>query len=176
MSKIKMLTAAQIDTKIASIHTSGTKLQTDMHQCAVSILNHIAVHRDTRAFVVFVGKMVQAMPEMSRVNSLKAWFETFGPVKFNEDGTVTYVKDKATKLGDAMAKPFWKIAGVEGKPYQAINVDKAIEDLVKKLRKDALETGVDHTVTIAALVKAKAVQQPNLTGAGSAGSVDPLTL
>lgn len=143
--------AEELDKQIKLMHEQGQRLQTKMHKLACSVLLHLGENSDIRV----VHKFVLAMPEMSRSNGLRNWFEQFGPVKFiqMEDGTerVEFVKGKDTKLGDAMAKPFWKFSAKEGKPYEAIDLNAYVNQQIKKLEKDAKETSRDHTAIIAAL-------------------------
>ena len=147
----KVFKAEQINAQIDLMHNRGQTLQTQMHKLACSILLHLGTNKDVRV----VQRFVLAMPEMSRSNGLRNWFEQFGPVKFvqRDDGTeqVLFVKDKDTKLGDAMAKPFWKFSAKEGKPYEAIDLQAFVQSALKRLEKDAKETGRDHTPLIAAI-------------------------
>lgn len=170
-------TVASIDKAIKGIHTSGQTLQLEMHKVACSVLRHFGEHKDLRV----VLRLIDAMPEMARVNGLKTWFEKYTAIAFNADGTAVVVKDKATKLGDAMAEPFWKLKAKEGEAYKPLNVDTAIEGLIAKLRKDmagaqaAGKDAPDHSGLINALTMAKTIK-PNLSDKGAIGSVDPLTL
>lgn len=179
--KVKLYASAKIDARIALLHKNGQRLQTEMHAIACSVLRDLGTHNDVRQ----VYKFIHAMPEMARSNGLRNWFEQFGPVKFiqNEDGTesILHVKSGPTKggikLGDAMAKPFWKFSATEGKPYEAIDINKWANAAIKKLEKDQIETKRDHSVLIHALKYGKNVgevttliEQPAETAA------DPLTV
>lgn len=130
--------------------------QAEAHKLALSVLYHVGMHKDVNV----VKRFVTALPEMIRTNGLRNWFEQFGPVQFvtTEDGTeiVKYVKDKPTRFGDANAKPFWKFSAKEGQPYQPVDVEKFFDQMLKRLEKDAKETGVDHSARLAALRFAKA--------------------
>jgi hypothetical protein len=137
-------TIQAINEACANFHTQGQSLQGEAHKIACSVLHHVGEHGDVRV----VAKFLQTMPEMSRVNALKAWFEEFGPVAFDTKGAL-FVKDKATKIGEAMAMPFWKFK-VEA-PYVPVDAAKALDKLIKRLVKDTKETGTDHSVTIQAL-------------------------
>ena len=81
-------------------------------------------------------------------NSLRAWFEAFGPLSF-EDGKTKFVKDKPLQLAKATEVQFWKFK--PQKAYQAVDVLGMLQSNIKKLIKDQQETGVDHAATIAAL-------------------------
>ena len=137
-------TAAQIDAACIAFFKKGQTLQTEAHKIACSVLAHLGEHGDIRV----VAKFLNAMPEMSRANALRAWFEAFGPISFDKNEPV-FVKTKKTKLGEALATPFWKF-----KPepeYVPLDAAAALDKLIKRLIKDAKETGTDHSVTIQAL-------------------------
>lgn len=126
-------------------------LQVDAHIIACSILAHVELHGDIRmvnSLLAAVGK-----DSMLRMNSLRTWFETFGKIKF-EKGNPCYVSNAKTRLGDAMAKPFWKFKAMEGTVYQPLVMTTYIDDQIKKLEKDIKNTpNADHTAQ-RALIKA----------------------
>lgn len=163
-TEITLIPARSIPKAIKAIHTDGQKLQTSMHTLACSVLKHLGKTKDVRHTLAFL----QAMPEMSRLNSLKQWFEAYGPVRFptaeeRQSGApeIMFVKDKKTLLGDAMGNPFWKFKAQEGVDYVAMDVAKEIERMLKRLKKDAEKTGVDHKGLIAGLQTAhKAYDKP----------------
>ena len=137
-------TIQAINEACATFHTRGQSLQSEAHKIACSVLHHVGEHGDVRV----VTKFLATMPEMSRTNAVRAWFEEFGPVAFDTKGPL-FVKDKATKIGEAIAIPFWKFK--QEQPYQPVDAAKALDKLIKRLVKDTKETGTDHSVTIAAL-------------------------
>lgn len=151
---LKLLTSGKaIDAAIASIHERGQSLQTLMHHIACSVLQHVGKHKDVRVPM----KLINAMPEMARKNSLILWFETFGNVKYsNETKGFVLVQDKGIKLGDAIDKPFWKFKANEGAAYEPLDIVKYCEQQIKKLTTDAEKTGADHTALINSLRAAKA--------------------
>lgn len=145
--KIKLYPASKIDARIALLHKNGQKLQTEMHKLACSVLKVLGETKDVRQTM----KFIQAMPDMARTNGLRAWFETFGPIKFITEGEgeaaverTVFVKDKATMLGDAMAKPFWKFSAKEGAPYEALNWIEYLNGQIKKLAKDIDKAPADE--------------------------------
>ncbi|QXP44098.1 hypothetical protein [Stappia phage SI01] len=153
-----------INAAIAGIARRGNKLQADMHRVACSVLQHLGKTKDIRVTLAFI----EAMPEMSRVNSLKAWLEAYGPIRFatpeeRKEGApaATFVKDKPTQLGVAMGKPFWKFIQNEGAAYQPVDIKKLVDMTVKRLRKDQTETGVDHSALIASMTSALTAYQPD---------------
>lgn len=165
---------AKINEKIAALHKSGQRLQTEMHKLACSVLLHLGQNKDVRVVLAFLN----AMPEMSRTNGLRAWFEKHGPIKFEQVGEgkdaterAIFVKDKATVLGAAIDKPFWKFNAKEGMPYEALDMEKFVKQTIARLEKDAKETKQDHTALIAAIRNAGMGIVP---AASPAPSADPL--
>lgn len=143
-----LTTAKAIEAGIASIHTTGQTLQTQMHLVACSVLQHVGKHGDIRVLM----KLINAMPDMSRKNSLIQWFETFGNVRYSKEGkTFVLVKDKPIKLGTAIDKPFWKFKATEGVMYEPIDIAALVAQTIAKLTKDAEKTNRDHTGLIKAL-------------------------
>lgn len=154
-------TVKAIETAIANIHAVGQSLQADMHLVACSVLQHVGKHKDTRVLL----KLINAMPEMARKNSLIQWFETFGNVKYStETKAFLLIADKTVRLGNAVDKPFWKFKANEGAPYEPMDIAKYVEQQINKLAKDAKETGKDHSALINAMRAYKAgvtVESPN---------------
>lgn len=167
-----------IDAKIEAFHKRGQSMQAEAHKLAVSTLLHVATHKN----VAVVHKLLQAMPDALRTNGLRAWFEHFGPVVIVTEGegvnkvdVITY-KAKQVDMQAAIDKPFWKFTATEGKPYEALDVNKAVNDLVKKLRTDATKTGADHSALITQLL---ATINPTVAVAApveAPADVDPLTV
>ena len=139
---IKLIVGVKaIETALKSIFTRGQTLQDDMHIAACSVLAHVGKHSDIR----LVNDLLAAMPEASRKNAMRDWFAKFGPVTFEGDKPA-FNRNGKTYLGDAMAKPFWKL--VPEKPYEPLVIDKFIASMIKKLERDAKETKRDHTAMI----------------------------
>lgn len=147
----KLYKADKIDGRIELLHRNGQKMQTEMHKLACSVLYNLGKTKDVRQ----VLKFINAMPEMARVNGLRAWFEKFGCIAFHEDDnkvvTAKYVRDKTTDVGAAIEKPFWKFSAKEGAPYEPLDMQKWASATLQKLRKDTEKTGADHTALIAAI-------------------------
>lgn len=144
----------KLNARIDAFAKSGTKLQTEAHKLACSVLLHLAKNKDTRV----LHRLILGMPEMVRTNGLRAWFETFGAVKFISDADhpespeqIFIVKDKQVMLADAMAKPFWKFVANEGKPYEPVDFKAEIQRLMEKLGKDTAKTGRNYNAEIKAL-------------------------
>ncbi|AGC35984.1 hypothetical protein HOS23_gp01 [Rhizobium phage RHEph09] len=134
-----------------------------------------------------------AVPEMVRTNALQSWFEAFGQVSYSaikEGETPVWRIDrsKKVKLGDAMAKPFWKFKAHEGAPYEPLDMKKWLEQAISRLTKDAQKTGNSHDhlvlflktynpemeqgkptqVTTADLIQQNAIQQAQANAANGA--------
>lgn len=130
-------TKAEILSACTTIHSTGQQLQTLMHKTACSVLQHFGKNKDTRVVLA----MLNALPESVRKNALISWFEAFGQMTIREDKeskiiTVLYAADKKTRLGDAMAKPFWKFVAKEGAAYEPLNFNEYVASQIKKLEKD----------------------------------------
>jgi hypothetical protein len=141
-----LYTADKLTARIEAFGKSGLRMQDEAHKLACSVLHHLGTHKDTRYVLMFL----QNVPDMVRSNGLRAWFEAFGPVKFTvgEGDAIEqalFCKDKQTKLGEAIAKPFWKFSAMEGKPYIPMDVAAEMEKLIKRLLADAKKTGKDHS-------------------------------
>jgi hypothetical protein len=139
-------TTAEIDAAVTAFAQSGKALQDEAHKLACSVLHHVAKYGDIHV----VRRFLDAMPDVARTNSLRKWFETFGPVTF-EGNKAVYLKNAKTRLGDAIAKPFWNFKMAEGDDYKPLDPNSAINALIKKFEKDAKLTGRDHRDTILAL-------------------------
>lgn len=150
LTETSLYAAKDMDAKIAAFHKRGQSLQQEAHKLACSALLHVGKNNDVRV----VGKLINAMPEMGRANALRGWFEAFGPIAFGEGDSISYVKGGKVKLGEAMKTPFWKFAPEP--PYVALDMAKWFDQQVKRLEKDAEETGVDHSAIIGGLRKLQA--------------------
>lgn len=125
---MKLLTEAkQIELAIKSIQARGSKLQKDIHLCAVSCLNHIEKHGD----ITLLNRLVQALPGGWRANAIKAWAEAFGKVNWdNTQKAFTYDKSKKSDIEGAIAT-----SPEEFKPeaeYKPMDLAEAIKALIKK--------------------------------------------
>jgi len=120
---------------IASIDKRGKKLDSDIHQAALSSIAHHAAHGD----VTLVNRLIVALPKAARRNALMAWVEHFGAglapnVEKETRAEAPFVHVKGSKKvfdeAAADAKPFW-----EFKPepeYVQFDLAKALAMLLKK--------------------------------------------
>lgn len=135
--------AANIKSAIDSIARRGKKLDRDIQVAVLSAMQHHVEHGD----VTLINRLVDAMPNGSRVNALRAFIETFGAVRYDtESKKFVHVKGATFKLDDAM-----KIMWSEFKPetaYQPITDPfKRFEQLVSAFEKDIEHLGDDSKVT-----------------------------
>jgi hypothetical protein len=129
-----------------SIKARGASLQKDCHTAACSVLQHVGKHKDIR----LVTRLLESMPDMTRKNAVKAWFEFFGPIAFTDKGEIKYAAEKPVQLGAAMGKPFWSFKPEAA--YIPLEVGKAFDSFIKRLEKDHKETGRDHSKLVAQLL------------------------
>lgn len=107
----KMLgTAAEINKAIDGIAKTGAAFEKAIHQAAVSCLAHCEKHHD----ITLMQRLLDALPVLTRRNSLKEWACTLGKFKWDEDandgkGAFAYDKAKKTMIEEAVNIPFWKI-------------------------------------------------------------------
>lgn len=108
----------QIVKAISSIDNRGKKLDKDIQECAVSILNHCKDNGE----VSLVNKLWFAMPKGSRRNALAEWFLAFGAIEVNTDkATMKNHPFKHVKGGD------YNIAEAQTKMWYDFKPEKALE-------------------------------------------------
>jgi hypothetical protein len=154
VATVKLLVGEKaIKDALASIYRRGQTLQMDIHQAACSVLAHVEKHSDIR----LITDLLAAMPEAARKNALRDWYVAFGPVTFDGD-TPVFVKGGRVDMKGAMLSPFWSFS--PEKPYEAVDVAKLLDSVIKKLAKDEKETGSSgkHTAIMHALAKLKPAQ------------------
>lgn len=147
-------TVSAQDKLFALIHNNLRSVEAQMHQAACSVLWHVGQHKDMRQ----IEKLLAAIDggeagNAVRINALKAWFETFGPISF-ADNKLSYVKGKATKLGEAQSVPFWKFKPEAA--YVPVDTLALLDSMSKKLTKDQDEAGADHSALLRSLAALKA--------------------
>ena len=125
---MKLITETKaIELAIKSIQSRGSKLQKDIHVCAVSCLNHIEKHGD----ITLLNRLVAALPAGWRANAIKAWAEEFGKVNWdNTQKAFTFDKAKKSNIEGAIA-----VSPEEFKPeaeYKPLDLAEAIKALIKK--------------------------------------------
>lgn len=83
---IQILSQAAVTDKLAIIGKSAKALQADIHQVAVSTLDHCREHGDYRGALA----LVNCLPNGQRVKGLVAWFQNFS------NGKLVFKADKAS--------------------------------------------------------------------------------
>lgn len=98
MTTITILTQSAVTEVIARIGSAAKTLQADIHQAAVSTLDHCREHGDYRGALA----LVNALPNGQRVLALVEWFQHFSTSKLmfkkSKDGagfTAELSKDRA---------------------------------------------------------------------------------
>ena len=131
--------ATAINKAIDSIAKRGKTLDTDLHNAALSCLEHAIKHGD----ITLAERLVGAMPQQARKNAMRDWFINYGPFAYNAKNKKFTFKAKEGEVynvAEAAQTPFW-----EFKPepeYVPFNVDKAILALVTKAENAVKEHGV----------------------------------
>lgn len=86
MTKIAILTPAQVTAGLPALRKSAEELTANIHQMAVSTLDHCREHGDFRGVVA----LLNALPKSQRVQGLAAWFRHFSTnklaLKLGKDG------------------------------------------------------------------------------------------
>ena len=121
---------------IGSIQGRANKLQEDIHQAAVSCIDHLNKHGDTS----LINRLVLAMPKSQRKNALIKWAIAFGKLAMNDDKAthkeMPLVYDKAKpvlELELAIAKPYWEFVAEEGEAvFKLDTVTKYVHNIIKK--------------------------------------------
>jgi hypothetical protein len=129
-----------ISKAINSINTRGRKLDNDIQLAGMSVINHVELHGD----ITLVNRLVDAMPNGSRVNALRSWISAFGKVIYNEE-TKSFDYNKLGKTDlDGGAEKVW----FEFKPEAEFSFDlakafasllKSAENAGKKAKSDAIK-------------------------------------
>lgn len=90
------------------VGTRRSAMNVLIHHTACSVLAQAGKHHDIR----LIDRLIAAVPDSVRRSRLRTWFTAFGPVEF-VDGKAKHRRGAKTTLGDAMAKPFWRLKAKE---------------------------------------------------------------
>lgn len=143
--------ASNIEKMLTKLKAQGATLAFNTHVAALSVLAHVYEHSDIR----LVTRLLECVHDMTRKNALKAWFEFFGPVKFDGKDirfVPRFTDDAVAKAHaqvQAKAEPFYDFAPEP--EYKPVDVAAMIHACIAKLKKDQTKTSVDHTSIINAL-------------------------
>lgn len=131
-----MKTLAEINKAIASITTSGAKLDKLIQTTAVAVLEHFAEHKDTG----LVNRLYLAMPKGSRSTALASWLLAYCAVVPNtvpatkKEQPFAYAKDKKTDPV-AGAQDMWYDHKPEKAVDEVFDLQKAIRGVLAKAAK-----------------------------------------
>lgn len=142
----KILDATATNKAIVSIKTRAAKLQTEVHQAAVSSLNHAINHGD----VTLMNRLLLALPASARRNALAAWAVKFGPFIANTDKStkgdspLAYAKREDHDLQGAIAMPYWELKASEDGEKE-LDIAKAYGSLMTRIKNlhDAAPAGAE---------------------------------
>lgn len=157
MSKIiEILSQSAVMGVIAGIKTSAATLQADIHQAAVSTLDHCREHGDYRGALA----LVNALPNGQRVQGLIEWFKGFsnGKLSFKKgpDGfTADLKKDRSDGDFSVELAMLTDFGAYTKEPVgKTFTVDQLIGILEKKANNTELNT--DGTPKVSADARAVA--------------------
>lgn len=82
---MKLYTQADVLVAIEAIKANARNLQSEIHTCAVSTLDHVRAHGDYRGAI----ELLNALPNGQRVKGLAAWFRAMssGAMQLKIDAT-----------------------------------------------------------------------------------------
>lgn len=143
MSTITILSAEVCSKRIAKIARVAGALQSEIHQVAVSTLDHIREHGDS----TLAARLLGALPNGQRVQALVAWYSTFS----NKKATFSYDKANAIwkcKLDPNRADSDFMIDKAAATSYADLNKEKSYKTMTVKgildfLKKRANEDGLN---------------------------------
>lgn len=125
---------AQILKSIGSIGRASAKLTKDIQATAVGCIEHAVKHGD----VTLADQLVDALGKGMRKASLRAWFETNGPMfiakgkdKFSFDSIRKGTWD-GFREAELLAKP-WEEAKPEEKAISVFDVSEAFDKFMKRV-------------------------------------------
>lgn len=157
---ILMLTQTDVLAKIEVIKDSAKNLQADIHQCAVSTLDHVRAHGDTRG----VTALLNALPNGQRVKGLAAWYRAMS------SGKVGLKVNKESKLWECTlqkerADEDFKMTEAEATDYGAFTAERepvtmTLASFIKRIERIANddETNTDGSAKVEAPARVMAAE------------------
>lgn len=137
-------TATVAKRNIATIRTSGAKLDALIHATAMIIMKRgapVEAGGEGHGDVSLLLPLLAAMPKSGRPKALLAWFQTFSPITVNGDGNKAGItkgeKAKPWMVADAEATPFWQLN--PEKDVQVFDFDKAMTALLNRYQKQVAD-------------------------------------
>lgn len=133
MSKLKLLTAADLLAAIPALKQDADSVQERVHLYAVSGLDHVRAHGDTTGVVA----LMNALPRGQRVKALAFWFKKFSNSKL----ILTMDKDSkvwTAKLSKQRLESDYDINGAEAITFADLTDERdpqstTVEGLLKSL-------------------------------------------
>jgi len=172
MQVFKILSQADTVKTIKSIRTRASKLQSDIHVCAVSTLAHMRDHGDYTGAVL----LMNALPNGQRIKGLAAWYKHFSNGKF------TLRQDK--KQGNIWVGALQSKA--DGRVDEDFNVDEAAkitfadftaEAAPQQITADSIKKYLDRLIANDETIKdALGEDQPKVTEAAKKAAKKMLAL
>lgn len=158
-------TGSEINNRIRAIKQSSAALANEIHDTAVQCLMHAEKHGDPRP----MDNLARALGVKHRAESLKTWAMKFSPIRWNGDGKVGILPERAKAytpyaIDDADAEPYWDTQQ-EAKAKAPLTLEalqKIVDGMAKKVQKAAQsgEYEGDLDTLNAYVVSLKAVTVP----------------
>lgn len=149
--------ATAIRANIATVHATGKQLEKLAHETALAILQHV----ETYGEVSLANKLVEALPDMSRRNSLKQWFMEYGKMTYSmKKKQLVFKKDFVTDIPGGTATPFWKL--VKEEEFKPFDLTKKVESLLKAAENAEAEADERNKIDPTLLARLKAAIAPNI--------------
>lgn len=136
---------AQILKNIGAIGKASKALTANIQETAVGCIEHAVKHGD----ITLCDQLVDAIGKGMRKASLRAWFETNGPM-YLPKGKDKFAFDKerrgewSTEREEALKATPWEDAKPEEKVVSVLNVEEAFDRFINRLAKQIKE----DTVTV----------------------------
>lgn len=136
------MNAAEINNAIASIANRGKKLDADIQDTGLSIINHADAHGDS----TLADKLVKALPKGARKLALVEWLLAFAKLRLLDkasplDATriaagavFAYDRTKRTDLEGAAQKPWFNFKP-EAPVLTAFDAQRAVQGVLAQLTK-----------------------------------------
>jgi hypothetical protein len=141
----------QFEKNIKLITTSGAKLDTLLHECAVYALEQLNLHGNNGA----ANKLLGAFNKSGRKEAMLVWFNDFAMSRKQKDNTLNYSKDKKLEYDGETITPEQAVLIAESIPFysytkeiapaSSYDVFKALQHILKraaKMKADGAE--VEH--------------------------------
>lgn len=152
---IEIISKADVMEFIAGIKTSAVKLQAEIHQVAVSTLDHCRAYGDYRGVLA----LVNALPNGQRVEGLMVWYQTFS------NGMLTFKKgangERTCTLSAKRVESDFDIQAAMLTDYGALTKEAkpatfTVEKLIKSIEQKAnnVELNVDGSPKVDAAARA----------------------